>query len=102
MVVLPRKRDLEFLVEDATPGVGDKFNLKKNYSRKKGGTMIKVKTFASPLKIFHAKKEIEELDAIVNKFIEDNNVQKIISVSDAPTSDDNGATIGLIRVLAYE
>jgi hypothetical protein len=68
--------------------------------------MIKVKTFASPLKIFHAKKEIEELDAIVNKFIEDNNVQKIISVSDAPTdaptSDDNGATIGLIRVLAYE
>ena len=64
--------------------------------------MIKVKTFASPLKIFHAKKEIEELDAMVNKFIEDNKVQKIISVSDAPTSDDNGATIGLIRVLAYE
>jgi hypothetical protein len=29
-------------------------------------------------------------------------VQKIISVSDASTSDDNGATIGLIRVLAYE
>jgi hypothetical protein len=70
--------------------------------REKGGTMIKVKTFASPLKIFHAKKEIEALDAIVNKFIEDHNVQKIISVSDAPTSDDNGATIGLIRVLAYE
>ena len=64
--------------------------------------MIKVKTFASPLKIFQAKKEIEELDAIVNRFIEDNNVQKIISVSDAPTTDDNGATIGLIRVLAYE
>jgi len=39
---------------------------------------------------------------MVNKFIEDNKVQKIISVSDAPTSDDNGATIGLIRVLAYE
>ena len=64
--------------------------------------MIKVKTFASSLKIFHAKKEIEELDAMVNKFIEDNKVQKIISVSDAPTSDDSGATIGLIRVLAYE
>jgi hypothetical protein len=29
-------------------------------------------------------------------------VQRIISVSDAPTSDDNGATIGLIRVIAYE
>jgi hypothetical protein len=39
---------------------------------------------------------------MVNKFIEDNKVQKIISVSDASTSDDNGATIGLIRVLAYE
>ena len=45
----------------------------KNF--KEGGTaMIKVKTFASPLKIFQAKKEIEE----------------------------SGATIGLIRVLAYE
>ena len=64
--------------------------------------MIKVKTFASPLKIFHARKEIEALDAMVNKFIEDQNVQKVISISDAPTSDDTGATIGLIRVLAYE
>jgi hypothetical protein len=69
---------------------------------KGGRAMTKVKTFASPLKIFQAKKELEELDARVNKFVEDNNVQKIISVSDAPTSDDNGATIGLIRVLAYE
>ena len=64
--------------------------------------MMKVKTFASPLKIFHARKEIEELDDVVNKFIEDNKIQRIISVSDAPTSDDNGATIGLIRVVAYE
>ena len=64
--------------------------------------MIKVKTFASPLKIFHARKEIEALDVMVNKFIEDQNVQKVISISDAPTSDDTGATIGLIRVLAYE
>jgi hypothetical protein len=64
--------------------------------------MAKVKTFASPLKIFHAKKELAELDAVVNKFIEDHKVQKIVSVSDAPTSDDTGATIGLIRVIAYE
>jgi hypothetical protein len=64
--------------------------------------MIKVKTFASPLKIFHARKELEELDNLVNKFIEKNKVQRIISVSDASTSDDNGATIGLIRVIAYE
>lgn len=69
----------------------------------KGGiTMVKVKTFASALKIFHTKKELEELDAAVNKFIEKNGVKKIISVSDACTSDESGATIGVIRVVAYE
>jgi hypothetical protein len=64
--------------------------------------MIKVKTFASPLKIFQVRKELEELDGMVNKFIEENNVQKVISVSDACTTDDSGATIGTIRVIAYE
>ena len=64
--------------------------------------MIKVKTFASPLKIFQTRKELEELDALVNRFIKEKNVQKIISVSDACTTDDSGATIGLIRVMAYE
>ena len=63
--------------------------------------MVKVKTFASPLKIFHARKELEGLDDMVNKFIEENKVQKVISVSDACTEDDSG-TIGVIRVLAYE
>ena len=47
--------------------------------------MIKVKTFASPLKIFETRKELEALDAMVNKFIEENKVQKVISVSDACT-----------------
>ena len=64
--------------------------------------MIKVKTFASPLKIFHAKNELETLDNMVNQFISENDAKKIISVSDACTTDDNGATIGLIRVIAYE
>jgi hypothetical protein len=45
---------------------------------------------------------LEGLDRLVNTFIEENNVNKIISVSDACTTDDNGATIGLIRVIAYE
>ncbi len=63
---------------------------------------MKIKTFASPLKIFQARKELEELDNMVNKFIEENNVQRIISVSDACTTDDTGASIGLIRVVAYE
>ena len=73
-----------------------------NFLKERGKIMIKVKTFASPLKIFQAKKELEELDAMVNKFIEQNNVQKVVSVSDACTSDDTGATIGMIRVIAYE
>jgi len=64
--------------------------------------MIKVKTFASPLKIFQAKKELEELDAMVNRFIAENGVQKVVSVSDTCTTDDSGASIGLVRVIAYE
>ena len=64
--------------------------------------MAKVKTFANTLKAFHAKQEIQALDEMVNKFIEENNVQKVYSVSDACTTDNTGATIGLIRVLAYE
>jgi len=63
---------------------------------------MKVKTFACPIKIFKAKGELDELDKMVNQFIEDNKVKKIISVSDACTTDDSGATIGVIRVFAYE
>jgi hypothetical protein len=64
--------------------------------------MIKVKTFTSPLKIFHAKNELEELDQMVNQFIVESRLKNIISVSDACTTDESGATIGIIRVLAYE
>ena len=63
--------------------------------------MAKVKTFASPLKIFKARKELEGLDDMVNKFLAENNVEKVISVSDTCTTDDSGS-IGLIRVVAYE
>ena len=64
--------------------------------------MVKVKTFACPLRIFHAKEELDWLDKTVNQFIEENHVSKIVSVSDAATTDDTGATIGLIRVVTYE
>lgn len=64
--------------------------------------MIKVKTFANELKIFHTMNELRELDDKVNAFLKENKVNKIVSVSDACTADNTGATIGVIRVLAYE
>ena len=64
--------------------------------------MIKVKSFATELKIFKTMGELESLDQQVNQFINENNISKIISVSDTCTTDDTGATIGLIRVVAYE
>jgi len=64
--------------------------------------MIKVKTFTSPLRIFHTKEELDKLDGMVNAFIAEANVSKVISVSDAFTTDDRGATIGIVRVMAFE
>ncbi len=64
--------------------------------------MVKVKTFTCPIKIYQTKNELEELDNMVNRFIADNDIKTTISVSDAPTTDDSGSTIGLIRVVAYE
>ena len=63
--------------------------------------MAKVKTFTSPLKVFHVREELEQLDQQVNQFIEQNNITTIVSVSDTTTTDDNGASIGIIRILAY-
>jgi hypothetical protein len=59
---------------------------------------LKVRTFTTELKIFQTMKELETLDEKVNRFI----VKKVVSVSDATTTDNNGATIGLIRVVTYE
>ena len=63
--------------------------------------MIKVKTFTNEIRVLHVMKELEELDAQVNTFIDKNNVAKVVSVSDSCTSGD-GNTIGIIRVVAYE
>ena len=62
---------------------------------------FKVKTFTIEVKIFKTMKELEALDAEVNRFIMENKVKKVISVSDTATTDSSGATIGLIRVLTY-
>lgn len=64
--------------------------------------MVKVKTFMNELKIFHTTGELKQLDEQVNKFIAENGIKKVISVSDACTTDNSGATIGVIRVLTYE
>ena len=64
--------------------------------------MVRIKTFASPLKIFHARKELDALDNSVNQFIAEHQIKKVISVSDSCTTDDSGASIGLIRVVAYD
>lgn len=64
--------------------------------------MLKIKTFASEIKIFQTIGELHSLDGEINDFIKENKIKKIVSVSDTCTTDDKGATIGIIRVLAYE
>jgi hypothetical protein len=71
----------------------------KEQKKEKG---FKVKTFVTEVKIFQTMKELRALDVQVNRFMVENGVKKMISVSDATTTDNTGATIGLIRVLAYE
>ena len=63
--------------------------------------MIKVKTFTSELKILHTMAELHGLDGQVNQFLKENNISQVISVNDACTTDNTGATIGIIRVLTY-
>ena len=64
--------------------------------------MLKIKTFTSEIKVFHTVRELEKLDATVNTFLAESGIKKLISVSDTCTSDDSGATIGIIRTIAYE
>ena len=64
--------------------------------------MVKIKTFTSELKVFQTATELVNLDERVNQFREENRIKKIISASDACTTDNTGATIGIVRVMAYE
>jgi hypothetical protein len=68
--------------------------------RKEEQIMIKVKTFTNELKALHAMEELHELDSQVNRFIEENGVKDVVSVSDACTAGE-GNTIGIIRVLTF-
>ncbi len=64
-------------------------------------SMIKVKTFGEPLQPFRAQRELGELDERVNRFINESNITRVLSVSDS-TTVEAGNTCGLIRVLVYE
>ncbi len=63
---------------------------------------LKVKTFGMEIRPLKAMQELQQLDLLVNRFVAENGVKRVISVSDTPTCDDTGETIGLVRVLAYE
>ena len=63
--------------------------------------MTKIKTFTSPLKVFQTKEELDQLDGLVTAFLNESPSRRVISVSDTCTSDNSGATIGIIRVVAY-
>jgi hypothetical protein len=63
---------------------------------------LKVKTFGMEIKPLKTMQELGALDATVNRFVAENGVKRLISVSDTPTTDDTGETIGLVRVIAYE
>jgi len=63
---------------------------------------IQVKSFGMEIRPMKTMQELETLDEAVNRFIAGNGVKRVISVSDSPTTDDKGETIGLVRVLAYE
>jgi hypothetical protein len=63
--------------------------------------MTMVKTFTSPLKVFQTKEELDALDNLINSFLNQSPTRRAVSVSDTCTSDNSGATIGIIRVLTY-
>jgi hypothetical protein len=63
--------------------------------------VIKVKTFGEPLQPFRAQRELDELDERINRFVHENKVTRVLSVSDS-TTVEAGNTCGLIRVLVYE
>jgi hypothetical protein len=66
------------------------------------GIMIKVKTFTQNLEIMRTINQLKELDREVNEFLVKEKVKKVVSVSDATTTNDQGMTMGVIRVVAYE
>jgi hypothetical protein len=67
----------------------------------RGAAMIKVRTFATPIKIFATMRELQDLDAQVQTFLQEEGADKVFSMSDSSTVGEGGETIGLIRAVAY-
>lgn len=63
--------------------------------------MFKTKTFTQSLEIFKTARELSSLDEMVNDFLAEAEIKRVVSVSDSTTTGDSG-TIGIIRVVAYE
>ncbi len=63
--------------------------------------MIKVKTFATPIKIFATMRELHDLDAQIETFLHEEGADTVLSMTDTTTVGDGGETIGLIRAVAY-
>jgi hypothetical protein len=63
--------------------------------------MIKLRTFATPIKIFATMRELHDLDAQVQAFLLEEGADKVYSMSDSTTVGENAETIGLIRAVAY-
>jgi len=63
---------------------------------------VRVKTFGMEIRPMKAMQELQSMDDRVNEFLEKSGISRVISVSDAPTTDDKGETIGLVRVVTYE
>lgn len=63
--------------------------------------MIKVKTFATPIKIFATMRELQELDDQVSAFLAMERADKVYALSDSTTAGENGETIGLTRCVVY-
>jgi hypothetical protein len=64
--------------------------------------MLKVKTFTSQIRIFHTIEELAELDERVNAFLAGGAVKRLVGISDALATGDNGQSTGIIRTVAYE
>ena len=64
--------------------------------------MYRVKTFGTEVQVFHVQKELQSLDGHVNAFFDSHPGAELIGVNDMPVTDEKGATIGMVRVVAYK